>query len=125
MQNKYPAWVAGIVGALVIIGIVFALLRSSSQTAQAPSDEGSQNTSKDMMDSGSKNGIPDATTDGFSGTLKASDTPTKGNLMLVMTDHTVYLRTSRDYSDLLDKEVNVEIDGDLEAFELVDITARN
>jgi len=121
MQNKYPPFVAGIVGALVIVGIVIALLKFSPRTAPIPLEDGSKNSSNETMDSGSKNGMSGATTDGFSGRLRASDTPAKGNLMLVMPDHTLYLRTSRDFSDLLDKEVNVEIDGDLESFRLVDI----
>ncbi|MEK7617518.1 MAG: hypothetical protein AAB410_00030 [Patescibacteria group bacterium] len=55
------------------------------------------------------------------GVLKISDDLKRGNLMLVQADHIVYLFTSRDYSQLFEKEVKVEIDGSLENFRLVDI----
>lgn len=122
MQNKYPAWVAGIVGALVIIGIVIVLIKASPRAGQAPIENNSQNTT-DKTRAGDKSASASTAADSLGGTLKASDAPANGNLMLVMPDRTVYLRTSRDYSALLDKRVKVQIKGNLESFQLEDIVA--
>lgn len=53
------------------------------------------------------------------GTLWLSDDETKGNLMLVTGDATIYIRTSRDFSELVSKDVVVWIDGILDNFTLL------
>ena len=50
------------------------------------------------------------------GTLKTSDNLKRGNLMLVISDHTIYLFTSRNYSALLNKQVTMKINGTMENF---------
>jgi hypothetical protein len=60
----------------------------------------------------------------LAGTLKNSNITAKGNLMLVTDTQTLYIRTSRDYSGLVNKEVNVVINGNVNNFTLVDIVAR-
>ena len=55
------------------------------------------------------------------GTLWASDNETKGNLMLVTTGAIIYIRTSRDFSGLINKNVVVSTDGALDNFTLLDI----
>ena len=57
----------------------------------------------------------------WTGVLKNSDTPSKGSLMLVNQEHTIYLRTSRDFSSLVNKQVQVSYKGTLAAFILNDI----
>lgn len=58
------------------------------------------------------------------GTLKASDNPKRGNLMLVTASSTIYIYTSRDFTALLDKEVKVSYDGTTDNFRLGDIIAK-
>lgn len=55
------------------------------------------------------------------GTLWPSDNKTKGNLMLVGKNATVYIRTSRDFSDLVGKYIIASINGTLENFTLLNI----
>ena len=55
------------------------------------------------------------------GTLWLSDNEARGNLMLINSTATVYVRTSRDFSSLVGKYVIVSIDGILENFVLLNI----
>jgi len=58
------------------------------------------------------------------GTLNLSDNKSRGNLMLKNASTTVYIYTSRDYSNLVGKEVKVIYDGTLDDFRLGDIVAK-
>ena len=60
----------------------------------------------------------------WEGSLKLSDNPAKGNLLLMTKDRVIYIRTSRDYSALVDKEVKVTYEGTLESFRLGDIVEK-
>lgn len=60
----------------------------------------------------------------WQGVLKQSDNAAKGNLMINVDGHLVYIRTSRDYSSLIGKEVKVTYQGTLDNFTLGDITAK-
>jgi len=82
--------------------------QSADQPQDKTEDEPGENTSLRIME----------------GIIKISDDLKKGNLMLVSPDRTTYIFTSRDYSNLLDKEVKLEIEGDLENFTLIDIIAK-
>ena len=82
--------------------------QSADQPQDKAEDESLGNTQLGMME----------------GVLKISDNLKKGNLMLVGSDRTTYVFTSRDYSSLLDKEVRLEIEGDLDNFILIDIVAK-
>jgi|SRR3989344_1802081 len=55
------------------------------------------------------------------GTLWRSDDDAKGNLMLVTSDTTIYIRTSRNFNELVGKNVVASIDGTLENFTLLNI----
>ena len=57
----------------------------------------------------------------FEGTLWSSGDEGKGNLMLTNGDTVIYIRTSRDFSNLIGKYVIVSIDGTLESFTLLNI----
>lgn len=120
MQNKYPLPVAGLVGGLVIIGIIIALLRSAPQEAKAPGGGGEPQKTTGQSGNAAA-GQDNAGQNSYVGQLKLSDTPARGNLMLVMSNRAVYLRTDRNYSALLDQQVAVEIEGDLQNFRLLDI----
>ena len=60
----------------------------------------------------------------WEGTLKQSDNAAKGNLMISVDGHMVYIRTSRDYSGLVGKNVTVTYQGTMDNFTLGDITAK-
>lgn len=55
------------------------------------------------------------------GVLWSSDDETKGNLVLVGKDTTVYIRTTRDFGDLIGKYVIASVEGTLENFTLLNI----
>jgi len=55
------------------------------------------------------------------GVLWPSDDETKGNLMLVNNNATIYIRTSRDFNDLTGKYVIASVDGTLDNFTLLNI----
>ena len=64
----------------------------------------------------------------WEGRLMASDNALRGNLKLVTKinnfDNVIYIRTARDFSALVDKEVIVTYDGTLGNFRLVNIVAK-
>ncbi len=60
----------------------------------------------------------------WTGTLKLSDNQKKGTLMLVMEKQTIYINTSRDYSQLIGKNVKVTYEGTLDSFVLGDIVQK-
>ena len=59
------------------------------------------------------------------GDLKKSNDISRGNLMLFVkdSDRVIYIHTSRDYAQLVDKPVKILYDGDLNKFTLIDILA--
>ena len=57
----------------------------------------------------------------LSGALLVSDNLDKGNLMLLFGNSIVYIKTSRDFSDLVDKNVVVSVEGTLDKFVLLEI----
>jgi hypothetical protein len=61
----------------------------------------------------------------WEGMLKISDNETQGNLMLLTADKKIYIKTSRDFSDLLDKKVSVTYEGTTDEFLLGTITESN
>ncbi len=60
----------------------------------------------------------------WEGTLTASDNISKGNYKLQTSAHTIYIKTSRDFSSLLGKEVKVTYQGTIDSFNLGDIVAK-
>ncbi len=60
----------------------------------------------------------------WEGTLQLSNNPNKGNLMLTTATSTIYISTSRDFSDLIGKQVKITYQGTTSSFELGDITAK-
>jgi len=67
------------------------------------------------------NNITTENVDTLEGVLWSSDDETKGNLMLVNNNTTIYIRTSRDFSNLTGKYVIASIDGNLDNFTLLNI----
>ncbi len=63
-------------------------------------------------------------TNTWEGTLKTSDNQAKGNLMLQTKDRVIYIKTSRDFSSLIGKQVTVTYNGTLGSFILGSIIAK-
>jgi hypothetical protein len=57
-------------------------------------------------------------------TLMASNNSAKGNYMVTVSGHTIYLNTSRNYGALVGKPVNISYTGTTTSFTLGDITAQ-
>ncbi|MBI2674553.1 MAG: hypothetical protein HYX22_02350 [Candidatus Yanofskybacteria bacterium] len=55
------------------------------------------------------------------GVLWSSGDEAKGNLMLISNNTTIYIRTSRDFNDLVGKHVIASVEGTLDNFTLIDI----
>lgn len=60
----------------------------------------------------------------WQGTLELSDNAASGNYTIMVSGHKIYLKTNRDYSSLVGKQVNVSYTGSLTSFVLNDITAQ-
>jgi hypothetical protein len=86
----------------------------TEQTANAPVSPVATSTNPSINATGSP----------WQGTLQTSDNSAKGNYMISVSGHTIYLRSSRDYSQLVGKQVNVSYSGDMTHFVLGDITAQ-
>jgi len=112
---------------IVLVVVGWLILRQAPKKATAPSETQEQ---QDDASQNQQSPIPNAqesetaTANSWIGILKTSDNETKGNLMLVTGDRTIYLRTSRDYSALIGKQVSVNYKGTLDSFGLVDIVAK-
>lgn len=101
---------------IIITGVVAITLiwlsqnnRDQEPEFQLPSnEEAAHNTANHPIDT-------------LEGVLWSSDDETKGNLLLVSQYATIYLKTSRDFSDLVGKPVIVSVDGTLDNFALLNI----
>jgi|GEM_PF-2049121 len=112
------------IAAIIVVSLVFIKIRS--QKAIAP--EQYQNQSQQELPTPQEQDAPQAelpeNNNIWQGTLRISDNLKKGNLLLETSDRTIYIYTSRDYSNLLDKKVKVNYQGTLDNFVLGDITAQ-
>ena len=110
-----------VVVALIIIGIVFIVVNRGSDTE---TENITQTQDQSDLNRSDRDNKLDRTEEPgtLRGILLKSDNEKQGNLVLVRLSGDIYLRTSRDFSSLLNQEVVVRIDGDLKKFRLVDIT---
>ncbi|HEY4520614.1 MAG TPA: hypothetical protein VJJ72_02320 [Candidatus Paceibacterota bacterium] len=127
MNNKAIFWTVGIIAILLIAWLFWPnknngdLMPGETETPTAsPSQAISPSAVASPTGSPSPTVLPDGTMS-LSGELKVSDNESKGNLLLVTSDSKIYLRTSRDFSPLIDKQVEVIILGTIESFSLVTI----
>lgn len=120
-------WVALVVLALVLVGSIILSQKDDKVTGTGTTStqtEQQTKTNTTIEPVGTTPKTQETMTSvspSMTGTLKASDDTTKGNFVLVMPDHSIYIRTSRDYSELVGKEVTVSYTGTLENFTLMDI----
>lgn len=117
-----------LVTAVVVIIIILGF--SLRKPANGPANSGNKQTQKsgEMSKDESANGEGKKTESEkalgalpWTGILKASQEPDKGNLVLISGSHEIYIRTSRDFSKLIDKTVVVSGSGDINRFQLGDI----
>lgn len=117
-MNKKTSYVLLAAAALVILGFLWRY------ESHAPSPSDSPQTTEENQNT-SNNPVPQKPSGNFwEGTLEKSNNQTKGNLMLNTGKGLIYINTSRDYSDLLGKQVRVNYEGNLENFVLGDIVAK-
>lgn len=125
MQNflKNPRVQAGL-GLIVVILLGWWLAKTPAKNGQNPTQ--SDNNQQSQQSETPKTETKTATdvSANWEGTLKLSDNPQKGNLMLLTADKKIYIHTSRDFSSLLDKQVVVTYEGTSDAFRLGDITEK-
>lgn len=109
-----------IIGVFIVIlalGIgIFKIKRGGKeeQTTDRSAAEKQEQTENKTVNS-AKEGV-------WIGTLKSSNNPSKGNLMLVTSEKTIYIQTGRDFNQLLGKVVNVTYEGSLDNFVLGNVT---
>jgi uncharacterized protein with NAD-binding domain and iron-sulfur cluster len=117
-----------IVIAVAIIALIagWQLLKKPTEVTQENQIQNQENSSEETQEKTTPIKVVNSTEKNpvWTGVLKTSDNPKKGNLMLVTKDRTVYLKTSRDFSTLLNKEVNVSYEGDFTNFVLGNITLK-
>lgn len=119
-MTKKDKQVYGGIVAVVLLIIIIWVFKGKPVTPpiqegvnQSPSTSGQQSQSSPAPAMGSV----------WNGVLKNSDNPAKGNFMLVTSNRTIYIKTSRDFGSLVDKKVNVTYTGDSGSFTLGNITA--
>ena len=109
-------------GAVIVIILIVLAVRAKHE---APKSEGQTQNDiapvSDQMQQASQ--TPEMQSNTWEGTLQTSNNPAKGNLMLVTDKTTIYINTSRDFSELTGKKVQVSYEGTLDSFTLGDITA--
>jgi hypothetical protein len=117
MKNKQFYWA---IAAIVIIVAIIWAYKAKHAIKQTPiMDNVAQQTTNQSTPAPATAAQTENT---WTGVLKKSDSPTKGNVMLVTKDRTIYMKTSRDFSSLLDKNVSVTYEGTWQNFVLGDVT---
>lgn len=103
---------------IIIIGIVALVLIWLSQSSKNQAPE-----LKSLLDDKKieNNAITKKLNNTLDGVLWSSDDNTKGNLMLVTGNTTIYIKTSRKFDELTGKNVIVSIDGTPDNFTLLNI----
>ncbi len=101
---------------IIITGVVAITLIWLSQSNRNQIPEIQLPLDEDMM----SNSGPE-TVDTLEGVLWSSDDEAKGNLILVNQYATIYLKTSREFGNLVGKNVIVSVDGTLDNFTLLNI----
>ncbi|MEX1064315.1 MAG: hypothetical protein WD898_01020 [Candidatus Paceibacterota bacterium] len=102
--------------AIVVVAVILIWVKTGSKDKSLMLDPKTSNGQ-----SGNQTVDDNQPVNTLEGTLRVSDDPSKGNLMLVTEESVVYITTSRDYSSLVGEEVVVSVDGTLENFTLLNI----
>jgi hypothetical protein len=114
---------------ILIFVPVIALLAAGCHFSSQSADNNNQPAQEQPNSApGSANSASKETTNpaasSWQGTLQKSDNTSAGSYMITVDGHKIYLKTGRDFSSLVDKQVNVSYTGSLTSFVLNDITAQ-
>ena len=123
MEKSNQQYFATIAVLVVLVALIWNFkTKPANNTSSSPTNNSNVHTEikKDAPATTPSSAEPSL----WTGTLKKSDNSSKGNLMLVTKERTIYIHSSRDWSALMDKEVNVKYEGSLQGFTLIDITAQ-
>jgi hypothetical protein len=121
-RYQVPLIVAAI---LVVTGIVIATTSNQNQNGEnnqnnEQSSDQNQNPPPPAGNQGQNQPTPAPTSAGGDvtarGTLKSSDNPSRGNLMVQTENSKIYVSTSRDFSGLIDQEVTLLASGNINDF---------
>ena len=111
--NKNYLW---FIIAIVIIGLGIWLFSGKSST---PESSPNMHTPQQVTHSTASTTPPSSMqSNSWSGILQNSNNASKGNLMLITPQHTIYINTSQHFSDLIGKSVVVTYEGNLQNFSL-------
>ena len=122
-MNKKQMQGLGVIVLIFALGAIIWFFRTKSpQTTD--STQSNQPTEQTPAGTTTIGGHTTTSAQTWTGTLKTSDNSSKGSLMLLTKDYTIYIRTSRDYSALLGKTVSVSYKGTVNNFTLQDIVAK-
>ena len=112
-----------VLAATALVAAGCGLQQPANDNSQQPTQEQSNSTAPNSDNSASTQTTNPAGST-WQGALELSDNTASGNYTITVNDHKIYLKTSRDFSKLLDKQVNVSYSGSLTNFVLNDITAQ-
>jgi hypothetical protein len=122
MNNFYKNPRIQAAGLIVVLALVGWLVFKQPKTAISPKpSNGTPDTETQSQDSQK---IPNQNLAEWEGILKLSNNIQKGNLMLATKERTIYLKTNRDFSALINKEVVVTYEGSLDSFRLGEIVEK-
>ncbi len=112
---------------LLLVPVIVLLAAGCGSAAPEPSSTPSTSQSVNQPANNStpapSSAMPSASAT-WQTTLMASNNTAKGNYMITVSGHVIYLNTSRDYSALVGKPVNISYTGGLASFTLDNITAQ-
>lgn len=117
MQKKYAIWAVAV---LVIAAAWLIGGKLGRQQTEQPAQDDNQQTQVKNDDLETVGGKV------WFGELEKSDDAKRGNLMLVWDEAKppVYINTSRDFNQLIGREVEVTYEGNTQQFRLLDIKAK-
>jgi hypothetical protein len=123
MKLKY---FLGLIVLVLVAYAAWAFMGSTDEISNLQNNSGSSsNSTPNNNPNSNQDVVVEEVPNAIKGELQRSNDSRRGNLMLLLDeeDRIIYLNTSRDYSDLIGKHVQVNIEGSLDDFRLVDIIA--
>ena len=120
MTKWHQNQTARIVISILVILLAAFLVYKINHKKEAPIEEQKQNT----IPTQAELNIPKTQSAIWEGILKISDDSKRGNLMLIAQERKIYIFTSRDFTNLLNKNVTVTYQGNLDNFVLGDINEK-
>jgi hypothetical protein len=125
--SKYQNWLI-VIGIIIIVAIVFFATKKKTNNNDQTSSQNQQQSSDTVSGSNSQTNTPNPTPASntqtnqtvssltIRGTLTTSDNLSRGNLLLNSTQGKIYIRTVRDYSAWMQKQVTLQAQGTINSF---------